>query len=100
MRFEFVYKAYTLCVRTKGQGQKMKTYTGEQISQVSAAFAHLSGWNFETRLPKGVVAKHGKHLDLKFSAYDDMEDGFRYLDVDGEFRIQVCMIPEIQKVHA
>lgn len=79
----------------------MKTYNGEQISQINAAFAHLTGWNLETRLPKGVVSKIGKDIDLKFRAYDDLEDGYRYLEVDeGVFRIQVCMIPTIQKVYA
>lgn len=77
----------------------MKVYSATQISQISAAFAHLSLWNDEIRLPKNVVGKIGTNVDLTLVAWD-AEDGKRYLIVDDIFKIEVCDTPVAQLARA
>lgn len=77
----------------------MKTYTAIQISQISAAFAHLSLWNDNERLPKNVVGKIGTNVEMDLVAWD-ADDGKRYLIVDDIFQIEVCNTPMAQKVRA
>jgi len=77
----------------------MKTYSAEQISQISAAFAHLSLWNDKARLPRNVVSKIGQNVNLDLVAWD-ADDGKRYMIVDDIFKIEVCETPVLQKVSA
>lgn len=71
----------------------MKTYTGEQLSQINAAVAHLWQWRFDTRIPRNVVSKIGAGVDIDFEVKED-DDGFRYIIVDQQFRICVCETPQ------
>lgn len=77
----------------------MKTYTATQVSQISAAFAHLSLWNENVSLPKNVVSKIGANVELNLAAWD-ADDGKRYMIVDDIFQIEVCDTPVAEKARA